>query len=389
MVESGFEHSEAFLQWIWENLLFDFTDLKTTSGQNILILNPGKRNTSDGADFRQASLEIEGLTWHGDIELHTKSSNWRLHAHHSDPNFNSVVLHVVADFNSEPVTTQNGSQPYTLNLLPYLSKKLHVFLRNFEEHTSELPCASSFNFISEEAFYLQIEQAHQEYFEKKTNDFLKFYNPNLLPSAAWRRALIITLWDGLGIPHNREAMRNTAERVLRQWNGKHTKEGTKLALEIAGFGHPNTDITWNHKSLRPANHPQKRIVQAIQLSAAILQEPFDQFLSKGALTIWDRWFGTEQLIQTSRFEILYGTVFLPALFLLGNLFASNALKTASLSAWKELKTPIPDSLLKKFRSFDLQDKRYRKKLGSIHQLKSYCKPARCSECFVLKKAIQS
>lgn len=389
MAEPGFEHSEAFLQWIWENLLFDFRDLETTTGHPILILNPGKRNTSDGPDFKQASLEINGLTWHGDIELHTKSSNWRFHAHHSDPNFNSVVLHVVADFNSEPVTTQNGSQPYTLNLLPYLSRKLHVFLKSFEEHTPELPCASSFNFISEEAFYLQIEQAHQEYFEKKTNDFLKFYDPNLLPSTAWRNALIISLWDGLGIPHNRKAMRITAEKVLNQWNGEDIEEGTELALEIAGFGHSVTDITWNHKSLRPANHPQKRINQAIALSMAILQEPFNEFLSAEALSTWHSWFEKEQLNQSSRFKILYGTVFLPSLFVLGNLFASNALKTASLSAWKELKTPIPDSLLRKFRSFDLQNTRYRKKLGSIHQLKSYCKPARCSECFVLKKAIQS
>jgi hypothetical protein len=389
MAEPGFAHSEAFLQWIWENLLFDFTDLRTTSGLSITILNPGKKNASDGPDFKQAAIEINGLRWHGDIELHTKSSNWKSHAHHSDPNFNTVVLHVVADSNPGPVQTQNGSRPYTLNISPYLSEKLHVFLKNFEEHSPDLPCTSGFHFISEEAFYQQIEQAHREYFEKKSDDFLSFFDPNLLPSIAWKQALIISLWDGLGIPHNREAMATTASELLKNWSGQDIEEGTALSLEIAGFVNSGSGRSWNYKSVRPANHPKQRIEQAVKLSSAILQQPFDHFLSADAIHLWEHWFQKTALRQTARFRILFGTVYLPALFMLGNLFASGKLKSASLSTWKNLRTPIPASLLKKFRPFNLQDKRYRKKLGSIHQLNSYCKASRCSECFVLKKVIQS
>ncbi|MBO6587390.1 MAG: DUF2851 family protein [Gracilimonas sp.] len=389
MAKPGFAHSEAFLQWIWENLLFDFSDLQTTSGHAVTILNPGKKNVSDGPDFKQATLEIDGLRWHGDIELHTKSSNWKSHAHHTDPNFNSVVLHVVADSNPEQVQTQNRSRPYTLNILPYLSEKLHVFLKNFEEHSPELPCTSGFHFISEEAFYQQIEQAHREYFEKKSDDFLTFFDPNLLPSKAWKQALIISLWDGLGIPHNREAMAATAAELLKKWDGQDIIEAKAMSLEIAGFANSDSDLNWNYKSVRPANHPKKRIEQAVELSAAILQEPFNHFLATEAIHLWEQWFRKAALNQTARFEILFGTVYLPSLFLLGNLFASGPLKSASLSSWKNLRTPIPASLLKKFRPFHLQDKRYRKKLGSIHQLNSYCKASRCSECFVLKKAIQS
>lgn len=389
MADSGFEHSEAFLQWIWENLLFDFTDLQTISGQAVTILNPGTKNASDGPDFKQATLEIDGLRWHGDIELHTKSSNWKTHAHHSDPNFNTVVLHVVADSNPVLVQTRNGSRPYTLNILPYLSEKLHVFLKNFEEHSPELPCTSGFHFISEEAFYQQIELAHREYFEKKSDDFLRFFDPNLLPFTAWKQALIISLWDGLGIPHNRESMAATASELLQNWNGQDITKGKELSLEIAGFTDSESELNWYYKSVRPANHPKKRIDQAVELSAAILREPFSHFLSGDAVELWEKWFQETAFSQSARFKILFGTVFLPSLYMLGNLFASGTLKSSSLSAWKNLKTPIPASLLKKFHPFNFQDKRYRKKLGSIHQLNSYCKASRCSECFVLKKAIQS
>jgi hypothetical protein len=388
MDKSGFQHSEAFLQWIWENLLFDFSSLETTAGKSVHIINPGKLNTSDGPDFKHAAVEIDGITWYGDIELHTHSTNWNAHGHHLDSNFDTVILHVVADYSSKPVYTQNGSSPHTLNLLPYLSKELHLFLKSFAQ-PSNLPCSSGLNFISEDAFYAQIEKAHLEYFEKKSNDFLQFYDPSLIPSKAWKKALIISLWDGLGISHNREPMRKTAESLLKHWDGTSTKDGVEKALHIAGLLRNECNLNWNLKSVRPASHPKKRIEQAVLLSALILNQNFKEFLNQDATELWLSWLKESAISNSSRMKILYGTVFLPSLFLLGKLFAYQALSEASLSAWKHLKTPIPSSLLKKFASLDVSNPAYRKKLGAVHQLKTYCEPARCSECFVLKKAIQS
>jgi hypothetical protein len=388
MGNSEFQHSEAFLQWIWENILFDFTNLTTTCGKSIHIIQPGILNTSDGPDFNQASIQIGVLSWHGDIEIHTQSSHWNTHSHQHDKNFNSVILHVVTEAQPRTVRTENGSEPFTLNLLPYLSKELHVFLKSFGQ-PSELPCSSGLHFISEEAFHQQIEKSHNEYFEKKSDDFLQFYDPNLLPSKAWKRALILSIWDGLGISHNRKPMQATAEALLSTWNGTSLQNGIDLALEIAGFANTPSSINWNYKSVRPANHPQKRIKEAVALSALILQLPFKNFLSINAPSLWKSWIKIADCSNSSRMKILFGTVFLPSLYMLGKLFAFHALSEASLSTWKHLKTPIPPSLLKKFHSLKLENTRYRKKLGAVHQLKTYCEPARCSECFILKKAIQS
>ncbi|MBD3617822.1 MAG: DUF2851 family protein [Gracilimonas sp.] len=388
MAEAEFQHSEAFLQWIWENLLFEFTSLKTNCGKPVRIIDPGKANATDGPDFRHAVIEIDGIKWHGDVEIHVKGSDWSAHHHQKDLNFNAVILHVVANEKSRPVSTENGSTPFTLNLLHYLPEKLRLFLRSFA-YPSELPCVSGLSFISKDAFKRQIEKAHVEYFEKKSNDFLRFYDPELLPSKAWRQALILSCWDGLGISHNREAMRETAKRLLASWDGASIDQGISLAWDIAGLGASSSEISWNMKSVRPANHPKRRVYEAVKLSYQILNEPFQHLLSLESLDVWSDWMEEASLSKSSRMKILYGTVYLPSLYMLGNLYAHQRLCENVLSEWKRLKTPIPSSLLRKFNSLNLDTGIYRRKLGAVHQLKSYCKPVRCSECFVLKKAIES
>jgi hypothetical protein len=389
VADAGFTHSEAFLQWIWENMLFNFTELKTTSGKDLTVFNPGTLNTSDGPDFKAAHLEIDGVRWFGDVEIHTQSSLWKSHGHHSDSNYNSVVLHVVVEKAvPKSVTTENGSRPFTLNLHPYLSQKIKQFLHSFKQ-PSALPCASGLHFISEKAFYQQLEKAHTEYFERKTNDFLTFYDPDLIPSKAWKQALVISIWDGLGISHNRQAMQETARRLLQQGIHKTPQKTLDHAYQIAGFASQQSDISWNLKSVRPANHPKNRIREAVLLTHQVMQEPFGHFLETESVQLWSNWLEAATLNFTIRFKVLFGTVYLPAIYLLGNLLASKQISEQAYETWNQLKTPVPASLLKKFTHLDLEDNSYRKKLGAVHQLKAYCRPGKCSECFVLKKAIES
>ncbi|MEX0609751.1 MAG: DUF2851 family protein [Balneolaceae bacterium] len=388
MAETDFQHSEAFLQWIWENLLFDFTSLSTTCGKPITIADKGRLNKSDGPDFKRASIQIDGISWHGDVEIHTKAKNWEYHGHQNDENFNSVILHVVADHEASAIFCQNNSSPFTLNLLPYLSKELHLFLKSFEQ-PSNLPCSSGLHFISEEAFHQQIQKAHTEYFEKKANDFFRFYDPELLPATAWKHALIISLWDGLGISHNRKAMQQVAMILLDEEITGNVAETLEIAYSVAGFRSNQSEISWNMKAVRPASHPKLRIEEAVELTHEILNQPFGEFLKPNAAELWDTWFENSPLKKTSRFQILFGTVFLPSLYVLGNLFAYSKLSESALTLWTQLKTPIPASLLSKFNTLNLDDAKYRKKLGAVHQLKSYCNTGSCSECLVLKKAIPS
>ncbi|SMO77955.1 DUF2851 family protein [Gracilimonas mengyeensis] len=391
MAKQGFQHSEAFLQWIWENLLFEIGALQTDDGKSLQIIKQGSLNHSDGPDFKHAILEIEGVRWHGDVEIHTESNHWDAHNHQINPDYNTVVLHVVAEEEKpQQVYTENGSRPYVINLWSYLSPQLHLFLNSFQ-NTSSLPCSSSLNFISEDAFYRQLQKAHLEYFEKKADDFLRLYDPELMPSTAWKHALVLSIWDGLGISHNRRAMQQTASKWLeaRTAEVQSLEDDLELAFNAAGFEDALSNIQWNYKGMRPASHPRRRIPEAVRLSRQVLDEPFENMLHKSATEAWKHWLEKAGIKSTSRYEILFGTVYLPALYVLGSLFVAHTLKETALQRWKRLKSPIPATLLEPFKKFDLEDQRYQKKLGSVHQIKAYCRAGQCSKCFVLKKAIQS
>lgn len=87
--------NEILLQFIWYQQLFNAWQLVTTKGEEILVIDPGLWNRNQGPDFLHAKLMIGGQAWAGHVELHVHTSDWQLHGHHKDPNYNNVILHVV------------------------------------------------------------------------------------------------------------------------------------------------------------------------------------------------------------------------------------------------------------------------------------------------------
>ena len=388
MNDPGFPYSEDILQWVWNALLFEVTNLKTAKGEEVTILNKGTYNVTDGPDFLNASIRIGNITWNGAVELHLHSEGWYEHGHHTDPKYNNVILHVVAEHKPGTVERAGGGSPATLNLLPYLDEELSLFIPHFF-NSPKLPCVSGLRYISPEAFEQQLAKAHREYLEKKVNDFLHFYNPEQVPSTAWKQALILSFFDGLGITHNREAMVKTGEWVL----GKDSLSEEELivgALGFAGFRNKPSAIRWNHKGVRPHNHPRKRIVQGVRFAYRVANMDFQDFLAGRAVSFWDGWMGDIGLLGTTRAKILYGTVYLPALYVLGSLFGASSISQNAFERWQELSSPVPDILLRKFKGMKgIKPELYQSKLGAVHQLKEYCAPRRCHDCMVLKKVISS
>jgi Protein of unknown function (DUF2851) len=86
---------ERLLQFVWQEMYFSKNSLQTVAGEQLQILSPGKINTQQGPDFEQAKILLDGVLWAGNIEVHSKSSQWFQHRHNSDPNYQTVILHVV------------------------------------------------------------------------------------------------------------------------------------------------------------------------------------------------------------------------------------------------------------------------------------------------------
>lgn len=384
MPEKSFPYSEQILQWVWNDLLFDTTSLTTECGKSIQILNQGVLNKTDGPDFKFSKILIGGIEWNGSVELHLKSSGWKSHNHHNDSNYDNVILHVVVENNPKPIQTSSGSSPFTLNLLPHINADLRSFLSNFDQ-TKSLPCSGNLTFISKEVFLEQIERSHKEYLSKKVEDFLNFYSPSVSQSLAWKNALIISIFDGFGISKNRTQMKSLAYSLLNE----SYQSIDDLKAKVYRIAFNDSQIQWNYKGSRPNSHPAKRIGLAIQFFHFVKSTPFEEFLSSDSLELWRKWCLQIGIHKAGHPKIIYATVFLPALYFLGELYHSKKLISSVKKEWTLFQAPIPRILLSEFTELNIPSSEYQKKLGSIHQLRKYCKPKNCSECLVLKKAISS
>ena len=117
--------TEKLLQYIWQFQYFDARNLVSVAGEKIQIISPGLHNTNQGPDFLNARINVAGNVWAGNIELHLRSSDWDLHGHSSDKNYQNIVLHVVWQ-NDVP-------EPQTFPVLELQPVVSSVLLSRYEE----------------------------------------------------------------------------------------------------------------------------------------------------------------------------------------------------------------------------------------------------------------
>ena len=120
---------EDFLHYVWQYKKFDFSNLKTTQNENLTIINSGFYSQLAGPDFFNAQIIIENQKWAGNIEIHLKSSDWYVHHHEKDANYDSVILHVVWEHDS-PIFRKDNSEIPVLELKNYVYKQE---LNNYNE----------------------------------------------------------------------------------------------------------------------------------------------------------------------------------------------------------------------------------------------------------------
>lgn len=380
---------EELLHWIWKTHRFDFYNIKTSCGKQVIIHDSGKLNKSDGPDFLGAEITIGNLRWYGDIEIHWKLSHWKAHGHTGDPNYDNVILHVLFENSEQTISRNDGSSIPNICLADYLDRPLKAFAEQYQKNP-QLPCSAQLNFISTEAFEKQLELAHKEYFEQKVEDLLNFYDPSMVPSQAWLKMFAVALFDGLGISHNRKPMQELGH-VLFAKSKEFNSQAAFREFAIAS-AEIHKDGKWNRKGLRPGNRPETRIQQAADCLFYVTRQPFERWIKNDGLELWNELMAnisTVPSIGRQRNSILFGTVFLPSLYFLGNLFFHNRLKNRSWELWQGHKAEIPKSLLSLFEKTKLPSHLYKNKLGSVHQIRDYCKPKKCQSCKVFKSAISS
>jgi hypothetical protein len=100
---------EEFLHYLWKYNLYDPDKLYDNEGNKITVINPGEYNRDSGPDFFNARLRIGETEWAGNVEIHTRASQFESHGHNLDPAYDNVILHVVEE-NDRVVRNSKGEE---------------------------------------------------------------------------------------------------------------------------------------------------------------------------------------------------------------------------------------------------------------------------------------
>lgn len=383
-------YREELFQWIWQQLEFDCSNLRTACGNPLQIIDTGSLNHGAGPDFLGAHVKIDEKDWYGSVEVHKKAGEWVQHNHHEDEEFNSVVLHVIVEEEGlKRVQTKDGHEPFTFILKPYLREKVHRLLETKQKRG--IACSGNISFINQQAFEKQIAKVQKEYLEYKVEELLCFYDPSLPLSTAWLNCLIAGVYRTLGIPSNKNQMVELAQTVYEECKPDQEKSSFVDQVEQLAFD-SEKNFYWKFSGMRPASRPEQRVKQAASLHYSIGQLSFQQFLKNDFEDTWG------QLIEItkpanrpgqSRLSLIKQIVYLPALYLLGDLLQSNRVKQSALEVWSSSVQHVPCEIKNPFKKAGFAINSSTKKIGLAHQYKRYCREKNCHQCEVFKKAIRS
>lgn len=224
---------EDFLHYIWQNKKFDFSNLKTTHGENLIIINSGFYSQLEGPDFFNGQIQIGNQKWAGNIEIHVKSSDWYLHQHEKDANYDSVILHVVWEHDS-PIFRKDNTEIPVLELKNYIKKDKIEKYKALMTPKSWIYCEKQINQVDSFIFKNWQERLFFERLERKSLPIQKLL---LETENDWESVLFCFLAKNFGLNTNGEFFFNVAKSITFSIIRKEALE--VLYLEALLFGQAN------------------------------------------------------------------------------------------------------------------------------------------------------
>ena len=274
---------EQLLHYVWKHKIFPLKELKTTTGQQVEVIDTGLANTDAGPDFFNAKLKLDGVLWIGNIEIHERSSDWFKHGHHADAGYNSVILHIASEIDME-ISRSNGERIPQIQLI--CPEAVRTNYKELLETASYPPCYRIIPSLSPFTAHSWMSALQMERFEQKAtllNERLKRCQGN------WEDAFFITLARNFGFGLNGDAFETWAHQLPFRAVDKHRND--LFQIEAIFFGQagiledsdgdgyylrlkkeytylqhkfgliPMDASLWRFLRLRPANFPHIRIAQ--------------------------------------------------------------------------------------------------------------------------------
>lgn len=200
---------EDFLHYIWQFKKFDFTNLKTTTGEKVTITKVGDYIQLAGPDFFNAQIEIDNQKWAGNIEIHLKSSDWYVHNHERDANYDSVILHVVWEHDAS-IFRKDNSEISVLELKNYVSLQLVNQYQKLKASKSWIFCENEIKNIPQFLFKNWQERLLFERLQRKSDpvEIALLENKN-----DWEATLFCFLAKNFGLNTNGELFYKMAKSI--------------------------------------------------------------------------------------------------------------------------------------------------------------------------------
>lgn len=377
---------ETFISYIWFNKLF-FEHQQTLMGENVEIMSPGIPNNDAGPDVFNAKVRIDGRLWAGNVEFHVRASDWHLHKHDEDKNYQHIILHVVLEADEQIVTMDNKPIP-TIEL-----KYPEFILKNYTELTKvPFGCDSSISRIDKLHLVAWLERLAIERLETKVENIEEVVNRS---TTDWDQVLYVLLARAIGTNVNGEAMQQLAMAVPLRYL-RHLSDN-QLQIEAILLGTaglierlPNTynkDVYWREyrflknkfglceplglfrfSRMRPANFPTTKI---IKLASMVRDLPAVETLIK------DEGLNVEVLIEKPVLQLI--NCYLPCIFLYARMHNYDELKEKVIDMMHTL-PPERNFITRHFQARGISAHNAAESQALIQLFRKYCEMHNCLQC---------
>ena len=415
--------NEDLLHFIWKFKLLKPKNLFSIGEMPLQIINCGEHNTHAGPDFINARIKLGDTEWAGNIEIHTKASDWFVHNHQQDKAYDNVILHVVYKYDKEIYNTKNQVIP-CFELKNFIEEDLPKRYQHLYKNKQGIPCGKQFATVPAIVREPWLERMLIERLESKTQfirELFEFTNRN------WDETLYLLLCKNFGFKINSDAFLQLGKSVplhilLKQANSIEQTEALlfgqaglldkeyndtyirRLQAEYAHLKHKYSlpapiPHLWKFLRLRPRNFPTIRIAQLASFISNY-QHTFSKILEVGSLQEVKKLFQTstspywknhyvfdEASIETDKKlgnssieNIIINTV-CPLLFFYGKVRNEEALCEKAVSWLYELK-PESNSTTKLFEGISYKTHNAGQSQALIQLHTNYCKSKKCLYCSI-------
>lgn len=414
---------EEFIHFLWRYLRFDLSELKTTRGETIQIIETGEYNRDAGPDFTNARIRLGDTLWAGNVEMHLKSSDWLLHRHQEDSAYRNVILHVVFE-DDQPIPRDNGEPLPCLELRRRIPAGVYQGYEALLRDMDWIPCEQQLHKVPDTVRYLWLERMLVERLEQKTIVFEQRLHQN---QNHWEEVFYEALARNFGVKVNADPFEQLARSAPLALLSKYRNSLFQVEAILfgqAGLLHdhmegiypqrlwreycfmqqkhhltPMVGSAWKMLRLRPANFPTIRIAEfaalicesgplfAQILEARTLKE-ISRLFQVGISGYWDTHyhFGKasnerHKSLGRETIELLTINTIAPFLFLYGRRKGNSDYEDRAFQLLEEVR-PEMNQITEGWRRLGVKAASAYQSQALLQLRRQYCEAQKCLDCAI-------